>query len=107
MGAWDRKAWKEPNREAGEKAPAGPGLGGTRQLPPPPQEEEADPTLGAGAGAGAFLGRRGVSRADAWSLPRRSSAAATLLPIAAGGGVRRLVRRFAEEVELLRLVKEV
>lgn len=103
MGARDRKAWKEPNREAGEKAPAGPSLGGRRQLPPPPpQAEEAVPTLGGGGGAGALLGRRGVSRADAWSLPRRSSAAATRLPIAAGGGVRRLVRRLAEEVlELL------
>ena len=60
-----------------------------------------DPTLGVGAGAGVFLGRRGISREDAWSLPRRSSAAATLLPIASGGGVRRLARWLAEEVELL------
>ena len=85
MGARERRAWKEANREAEEKAPVDPGRSGRRHPPPPPPPEPG-PALGT-AGAGALLGtRRGNIRVDAWSLPRRSSAAATLLPIVARGG---------------------
>lgn len=67
LGARERKAWKDMNLKAEEKAPAGPGLGGRRQPPPPPPlpKDDADPTLGwAGAGA-PLLGRRGINRVDA------------------------------------------
>jgi hypothetical protein len=92
LGARERKAWKGANREAEEKATVDPGRGGMRHPPPP----EPDPILGT-AGAGALLGaRRGIIRAEAWSLPRRSSAAATLLPIVARAAA---ARWLAEEEE--------
>ena len=87
LGVRERRAWKEANREAEEKAPVDPCRGGRRHPPPPPEPEpEPGPTLGT-AGAGAFLGiMRGIIRVNAWSLPRRSSTAATLPPIMARGG---------------------
>jgi hypothetical protein len=87
LGARERKAWKEATREAANKPPVDRGRGEGRRWPPAPPQVP-DPTLGgAGDGAGEPFGRRGiVARAEAWSLPRRSSAAATLLPIMAGGG---------------------
>jgi len=99
LGARERKAWKGTNREAEEKAPVVPDRGGRRHPPPPKPELEPDPDpiLGT-AGAGALRGaRRGIIRAEAWSLPRRSSAAATLLPIVALTAA--AARWLAEEVE--------
>jgi len=99
LGARERKAWKGTNREAEEKAPVVPDRGGRRHPPPPKPEPEPDPDpiLGT-AGAGALRGaRRGIIRAEAWSLPRRSSAAATLLPIVALTAA--AARWLAEEVE--------
>jgi hypothetical protein len=89
LGPRERKAWNEATREAANNPPVDRGCSsGRRWPPPPPPPQEPDPTLGgAGDGAGDPLERRGiVIRVDAWSLPRRRSAAATLLPIMAGGG---------------------
>jgi hypothetical protein len=87
LGPRERKAWNEATREAANKPPVDRGCGEGKRWPPPPPQEP-DPTLGgAGDGAGDPLERRGiVTRVEAWSLPRRRSAAAILLPIMAGGG---------------------
>lgn len=85
MGTRERKTWKEANREVGEKAPISPGC----SVPPP----KPDPIIGA-AREGVLLGTRwGTTRVDAWSLPRRRSVAATLLPIEAQAVARCLRRK--------------